>query len=102
MNPETKSSGTSLLGVGALAALACAACCIGPILAFLGGLGALTAIGSLWVPALAGGTVLALAAMAWVLHRRRRAAACASAPGPVDLGLPTTPPPAAGNARLPQ
>ncbi|MEU6756770.1 hypothetical protein [Streptomyces sp. NPDC046685] len=99
MNPETKSSGKSFLGVGALAALACAACCIGPILAFLGGLGAITAISSLWVPALAAVTVLALAAMAWVLHRRRRAA---GAPGPVDLGLPTTPPPAAGEARLPQ
>ncbi|MBT2456825.1 hypothetical protein J7E98_19155 [Streptomyces sp. ISL-86] len=81
--------------------MACAACCIGPILAFLGGLGVLSAAGALWIPAMAAITVLALAAMAWVLHRRRRAAACATAPGPVDLGLPT-PPPSAGNARLPQ
>ncbi|MGW0394790.1 hypothetical protein ACWDYJ_28680 [Streptomyces sp. NPDC003042] len=102
MNPETKTSGKSLLGVGTLAALACAACCIGPILGFLGGLGALSAVGALWVPALAAISVLALAGLAWVLHRRRRATVCATAPGPVDLGLPTTPPPPAGNARLSQ
>ncbi|QQM47634.1 hypothetical protein JEQ17_48395 (plasmid) [Streptomyces liliifuscus] len=83
--------------------MACAACCIGPILAFLGGLGVLSAVGALWVPALAAVTVLALGATAWVLHRRRKAAACMTAPGPVDLGLPT-PPPADGHghARLPQ
>ncbi|GLV92193.1 MULTISPECIES: hypothetical protein [Streptomyces] len=89
MNPETKSSGRSLLGVGGLAALAC---CIGPIMAFLGGLGVLSAIGTFWVPALAALTAVALIAAAWVLHRRRRAAACKAAPGPVDLGLPTPPP----------
>ncbi|MFG2336215.1 hypothetical protein [Streptomyces yangpuensis] len=90
MNPETRSSsGKSLLGVGGLAVLACVACCIGPIVAFLGGLGVLSAVGALWVPALAAVTAGALAATAWVLHRRRRAAACGTAPGPVDLGLPT-------------
>ncbi|MFD5786794.1 hypothetical protein ACFWH1_09170 [Streptomyces sp. NPDC127037] len=102
MSNETKSSGKSVLGVGALAVLACAACCIGPILAFLGGLGALSALGALWVPALAAVTVLALAGMAWVLHRRRRAAVCSTGQGPVDLGLPTPPPGAPAGRALPQ
>ncbi|MCX5527324.1 hypothetical protein OG342_31440 [Streptomyces bobili] len=102
MNPETKSSGKSVLGVGALAVLACAACCIGPVLAFLGGLGVLSALGALWVPALAAVTVLALAGMAWVLHRRRRAAVCSTGQGPVDLGMPTSPPGEPAGRVLPQ
>ncbi|MFC9891918.1 hypothetical protein [Streptomyces pilosus] len=88
MNHEMKPVGKSVLGVGALAALACAACCIGPILAFLGGLGTASALGALWVPALAAVTLLALSGMAWVLHRRRRAAVCSTGQGPVDLGCP--------------
>ncbi|MFE7358053.1 hypothetical protein ACFU8Q_34230 [Streptomyces sp. NPDC057543] len=72
---------------------ACAVCCAGPLLALLGGIGAASALASLWIPALA---VVAVAAAvgAYVLRRRRRAAACKTTAGPVDLGLP-----AVGTAR---
>ncbi|KOU18388.1 hypothetical protein ADK49_12970 [Streptomyces sp. WM6349] len=92
-----------MLGAGALAVLACAACCIGPILTFLGALGAASAIGAFWVPALAVITVFALAGTAWVLHRRRRTAACRTEQSaPVDLGFPTPAPGRATESRLPQ
>ncbi|MFJ8978746.1 hypothetical protein [Streptomyces sp. NPDC102282] len=81
------------VGAGIAAVAACAVCCAGPLLALLGGLGTASALASFWVPALA---VVAVAAAvgAYVLHRRRRAAACARTTGSVDLGLP-----AVGQAR---
>ncbi|MYS95939.1 hypothetical protein GTY58_01190 [Streptomyces sp. SID5469] len=67
-------------------------CCAGPILAVLGGIGVTSAIGALWMPALA---VLAVAAGLGVLvvRRRSRAASCRTAPAPADLGMPTLGPP---------
>ncbi|MFJ9968711.1 hypothetical protein [Streptomyces avermitilis] len=80
------------LGAGAAALAACAVCCAGPILAVLGGIGVTSAIGALWMPALA---VLAVAAGLGVLvvRRRSRAASCHTAPVPADLGMPTLGPP---------
>ncbi|MBT2390728.1 hypothetical protein J7E87_15155 [Streptomyces sp. ISL-1] len=66
-------------------------CCIGPLLALLGGIGAASAIGAVWIPALAVVAVAALLGVVWVL-RRRRGAACTTEPGPVDLGMPTQAP----------
>ncbi|MEU1151932.1 hypothetical protein ABZ369_02725 [Streptomyces sp. NPDC005918] len=76
------------LGAGAAAVAACAVCCAGPLLALLGGIGVTSAIGSLWMPALA---MLAVAAGLGVLLavRRRRSAACRTVPATADLGMPT-------------
>ncbi|MEU0836482.1 hypothetical protein [Streptomyces sp. NPDC005969] len=81
----------STLGAGAAFA-ACAVCCAGPILAVLGGIGVTSALGALWMPALA---VLAVAAGLGILvvRHRRRTAACRTAPAPADLGMPTMGPP---------
>lgn len=80
-------------GAGLATVAACAVCCAGPLLALLGGIGAASALASFWVPALA--VVAGAAAVgSYVLHRRRRAAACHTTTGPVDLGLP-----AVGTAR---
>ncbi|MET8181439.1 hypothetical protein [Streptomyces sp. NPDC005336] len=67
-------------------------CCAGPLLALLGGIGITSAISALWMPVLA---VLAVAAGLGVLavRRRRRTAACGTAPAPADLGMPTVGPP---------
>ncbi|AWZ10701.1 hypothetical protein DRB96_14160 [Streptomyces sp. ICC1] len=70
---------------------ACAACCIGPLLALLGGIGAASAIGAVWMPALAVVTVAALAGVVWML-RRRRATACGTGHTTADLGMPTVRP----------
>jgi hypothetical protein len=75
------------IGAGAAAVAACAACCAGPLLALLGGVGAASALAALWIPALAILAVAALAGMVWAL--RRRATACTTEPGSVDLGMPT-------------
>ncbi|MBT2511278.1 hypothetical protein J7I98_36770 [Streptomyces sp. ISL-98] len=66
-------------------------CCIGPLLSVLGGIGAASAIGAVWVPALAVVAVVALMGVVWVL-RRRRAAVCETERGVVDLGMPTPAP----------
>lgn len=79
------------VGAGIAAVAACAVCCAGPLLAVLGGLGAASALASFWVPGLAVVAVVA-AVGAYVLHRRRRAAACRTQAGPVDLGLPAVGP----------
>lgn len=102
MNPQTKSSGKTMLGAGALAALACAACCIGPILGLLGAVGTASAIGAFWIPALAVFTVLALAGTLWVLRRRRRSACRTEQSTLVDLGFPTQAPRKETQGRLPQ
>ncbi|MBL1082251.1 hypothetical protein JK359_09685 [Streptomyces actinomycinicus] len=66
-------------------------CCAGPLMAVLGGLGVASAIGALWMPALA---VLIVAAglAALVVRHRRRTTSCHRAPAPVDLGMPTAGP----------
>ncbi|MFC9245109.1 hypothetical protein ACFT7S_14095 [Streptomyces sp. NPDC057136] len=75
------------MGAGIAAVAACAVCFAGPLLALLGNIGAASALASFWVLALA--VVVGAAAVgAYVLHRRRRAAACDPTTGPVDLGLP--------------
>ncbi|MGW2787553.1 hypothetical protein ACWC3X_41215 [Streptomyces populi] len=85
------------LGAGAAAAAACAVCCAGPILAVLGSIGVTSAVGALWMPALA---VLALAAGLGVLAVRRRTASCHTAPARADLGMPAFgPPPGATDSK---
>ncbi|MEV4860778.1 hypothetical protein MRBLMF1_001997 [Streptomyces ossamyceticus] len=63
-------------------------CCAGPLIAVLGGVGLASAVGALWLPALA---VLAVACGLGVLtvRRRRRTAACRTTPARADLGMPT-------------
>jgi len=79
------------LGAGAAAVAACAVCCAGPLLAVLGGIGVTSAIGSVWIPALA---VLAVTAGlgALIVRRRRRTPACRAVPARADLGMPTVAP----------
>lgn len=76
------------LGAGAAALAGCAVCCAGPLLAVLGGIGVTSAVGALWMPVLA---VLAVAAGlgVFMVRRRRRKAACRTAPALTDLGMPT-------------
>ncbi|MFI8893478.1 hypothetical protein [Streptomyces paradoxus] len=92
--PSSRSSRPwSLFGAGAAAVTACAVCCAGPLLAVLGGAGAASALGAVWVPALAVPAVAAVAGI-FVVRRRRRAAACRTAPVVrADLGMPTVGPP---------
>ncbi|WP_329298038.1 hypothetical protein OG410_05235 [Streptomyces sp. NBC_00659] len=80
-----------ILGVGAATITACAVCCAGPILVVLGGIGVTSAIGALWMPALA---VLTVAAGLGVLVVRRRTtrAACRKGAAVADLGMPTVGP----------
>lgn len=93
MTPTQRSSRPwAAAGTGALAVAACAACCIGPLLAVLGGIGAASAIGAVWMPALAVVTVAALTGLVWML-RRRRATACGTGNTTADLGMPTVRPP---------
>ncbi|MET7455206.1 hypothetical protein ABZT03_25590 [Streptomyces sp. NPDC005574] len=86
----TRAWGT--LGAGAAAVAACAACCAGPLLAVLGGIGVTSALGALWMPALA---VLAVAAGLGILvvRHRRRTSFCRTASESADLGMPTVGPP---------
>ncbi|MEU8592046.1 hypothetical protein AB0C59_34520 [Streptomyces sp. NPDC048664] len=86
------------LGAGAAAVAACAVCCAGPVLAVFGSVGVASAIGALWMPALA---VLAVAAgLGFLLVRhRRRTTSCPTVPARADLGMPTLgPPPQDGKA----
>ncbi|OHV31831.1 hypothetical protein BCD49_06030 [Pseudofrankia sp. EUN1h] len=65
-------------------------CCAGPLLAVLGAVSAGATVAAVWVPALAVVAVVAAAMLAGAaVVRRRRLVACRTAPGPVDLGLPT-------------
>jgi hypothetical protein len=70
-----------------VAVVACGACCAGPLLGVSGGLAALFAVAAIWVPALAGLAVAAVL-VAYLVHRRRRAAACRAAERPTGLGVP--------------
>jgi hypothetical protein len=89
MTPGQRSSRKwSFIGTGAVAVAACAVCCIGPVLAVLGGVGAAAAIGAVWIPSLAVVAAAAVVGLVWLL-RRRRAAACRTEQGVVDLGMPT-------------
>ncbi|WP_328647162.1 hypothetical protein OHS58_03885 [Amycolatopsis sp. NBC_00348] len=85
-NPRPARTWARLAGAAAVVA-ACAVCCAGPLLVLLGGLGVGSMVGAIWDPALA---LLAAAAVVaiFVVRWRRRVAACASNPGPVELGLP--------------
>ncbi|MFF3617337.1 hypothetical protein [Streptomyces sp. NPDC002580] len=80
------------LGAGAAAVAACAVCCAGPILAVLGSIGVTSAIGALWMPALAVLTVAAGLGV-FVVRRRRRRVSCHTAPAWADLGMPAFGPP---------
>ncbi|MFE1441807.1 hypothetical protein [Streptomyces sp. NPDC058739] len=84
------------LAGGEAALAACAVCWAGPLLAVLGGVGAASAIGALWMPALAVPT-LVLAVAFLVVRRRRRAAACRTVPARADLGMPALGPPRQGD-----
>lgn len=96
------SSDRSVLGAGLLAVVACAVCCAGPLLAVLGGIGAASVIGAIWIPALAVVAVAVASAAVWVHRRRKRASACHTEPGAVDVGMPTRIPHAPDPDRLPQ
>ncbi|SCF84216.1 hypothetical protein GA0115260_103106 [Streptomyces sp. MnatMP-M27] len=91
----SSSSGPSrdwgLLGIGAAAVAACAVCCAGPLLAVLGGVGLASAVGALWIPGLAASAVVSGLGVLMVRRRRRRAA-CRTAPARTDLGMPTVGP----------
>lgn len=63
----------------------------GPLLALLGGVGAASALGAVWIPALAVLAAAALVGVVWVV-RRRRTEACKTETGVVDLGMPTPAP----------
>lgn len=96
------SSDKSVLGAGLLAVAACAVCCAGPLLAVLGGIGAASVIGAIWIPALAVVTVAVASAAVWVQRRRKRASACHTRPGPVDVDMPTRISHGSGPDHLPQ
>ncbi|WP_266395272.1 hypothetical protein OIE50_03485 [Streptomyces canus] len=96
------SSDRSVLGAGLLAVAACAVCCAGPLLAVLGGIGAASVIGAIWIPALAVVAVAVASAAVWVHRRRKRASACQTELGAVDVGMPTRIPHGPGPDRLPQ
>jgi hypothetical protein len=71
------------------------ACCAGPLLAVVGGLGVVSAVGAVWVPALAVvsvAVVVGVVGVGWGWRRRWRAAACGTDAGVVALGLPAPPP----------
>ncbi|WP_458083699.1 hypothetical protein [Streptomyces malaysiensis] len=94
----SSSSGPSrdwgLLGIGAAAVAACAVCCAGlllAVLAVLGGVGLASAVGALWMPGLAASAVVSGLGVLMVRRRRRRAA-CRTAPARTDLGMPTVGP----------
>jgi len=76
----------SVTGAGAAVVAACALCCAGPLLTILGSIGIASAVGAIWLPALAVLTVVAAIGAAW-LRRRPRASICQA--GPVDVGPPT-------------
>ena len=63
--------GFSLLGIG-IGLVACVACCAGPILAILGGI-SVAGLASTTVIGSAGLVISALAAIAYIVVRRRRA-----------------------------
>jgi mercuric ion transport protein len=80
------SKGFGIVGFGVAA---CAVCCAGPILGFLGGLSA-AGLASAWLVGWAGAVVAGLAAVAWlVVRRRRRGRACAP---PTEQRVPVAPP----------
>ncbi|MFF4963221.1 hypothetical protein ACFY2Z_40855 [Streptomyces sp. NPDC001222] len=85
------------LGAGAAALAACAVCCVGPLLAVLGGIGVTSAIGALWMPALA---VPAVAAGVGFFVVRRRRAVCRTTPARADLGMPSVGPPPKDSAPM--
>ncbi|MYU11716.1 hypothetical protein GTZ78_13650 [Streptomyces sp. SID8361] len=66
-------------------------CCAGPLLAVLGGVGLASAVGALWIPGLAASAVVSGLGVLMVRRRRRRAA-CRTAPARTDLGMPTVGP----------
>ncbi|WP_368680654.1 MerR family transcriptional regulator (plasmid) [Rhodococcus opacus] len=69
-------------GLGGAAVGACAVCCAGPILSVLGGLTAASALGALWVTALAVVALVAAVALGWTRRRRSAPASCPPAPEP--------------------
>ena len=85
MNPKTRKDGFSVVGLGVAA---CAACCAGPILAVLGGL-SLAGLTSTWLIGRSGLAISAVAGLAYLAARRRRASSsCATAPSePVAVAL---------------
>lgn len=66
-----------------VAIVACGACCAGPLLVASGALAAMAAVAAIWVPSLIG-VVLVAGLIAYVVHRRRRAAARCAVDGPVN------------------
>lgn len=88
MKPKrTAKDGLGIVGFGAAA---CVACCAGPILALLGSL-SVAGIASAWFIGIGGFVIAALAAVAFlVVRRRRQQTACATDPAkPVPVHLPT-------------
>ncbi len=86
----TSKGGLRLLGLGALA---CIGCCAGPVLAFLGGV-SIAGLASTTLIGGAGLLIAAVAAVAYLVVRRRRTSAC-------SLTLPVVTPVAAPTRRDP-
>lgn len=89
MTMGERSSGVSVLGLGAAA---CAACCAGPILAWLGG-ASLLGLASTWVIGGAGVVIAAFAGLAYLgVRRRSTTSSCdAGAVDPVSVALVARP-----------
>lgn len=83
-SPHTRRHRFGILGIGAAA---CVACCIGPLVALLGGL-SLAGLASTLLIGAAGLVIAAVAAVGFVVVRRRRP------PGIVDDGPAPVAPPA--------
>ncbi|MFB7116334.1 hypothetical protein [Streptomyces sp. NPDC056190] len=87
-SPSRPSRPWGTLSAGAAALTACAVCCAGPLLGVLAGIGVTSAIGALWMPALAVLTAAATVSF-FVVRRRRKAATRSTTPTRADLGMPT-------------
>jgi hypothetical protein len=95
---ERTGGGLKVVGLGALA---CIGCCAGPLLAFLGGI-SVAGLASAAVVGGAGLVIAAMAAVAYVIVRRRRALACkVTTSHPVPVTTPTRRVPASSGEEVP-
>ena len=88
MSEPTKTKGS--FGIVGIGAAACAACCAGPILAILGGVTIAGVAGTMFV-GVASLAVAVVAAVPFVVVRRRRSIAHSVPNAPVPVPLTTKP-----------